>query len=86
MLVAAGVTAAGVTAAWPAVGAAWERVGSPRGLSIFTTSAPRSASSMPLTAPAIQIVMSTTRMPASGPERGSGNVPSDNVTSSAPRL
>jgi hypothetical protein len=25
---------------------------------------------MPLTAPAIQIVMSTTRMPASGPERG----------------
>ncbi len=73
----------GVAVARPAVGAAWERVGSPRGLSTFTTSAPRSASSMPLTAPAIQIVMSTTRMPASGPGGGSGDVPSDNVASNA---
>ncbi len=65
----------------PAVGAVCERVGSPFMPSTLTTSAPRSASSMPLIAPAIQIVMSTTRMPASGPERGSSDVPSDNVPS-----
>ncbi len=71
----------GKLAAAPAVGAVCERVGSPLGPSTLTTSAPRSASSMPLTAPAIQIVMSTTRMPASGPGRGPTVVPSDNASS-----
>jgi hypothetical protein len=36
---------------------------------------------MPLTAPAIQIVMSTTRMPASGPWRGPAGVLSVNESS-----
>ena len=39
---------------------------------------------MPLTAPAIQIVMSTTRMPASGPERGSTGVSVRQCASDAP--
>jgi hypothetical protein len=36
---------------------------------------------MPLTAPAIQIVMSTTRIPASGPGRSPLGVVSGNVSS-----